>query len=174
MVGCIPEVLTLLLTPILTLLHMVYVRAPCMSYMTYITSDNCKSYHFIQQKLHPSTKCTSDIVIQLSQCGKCISDAAKVEGFLSEHAPCYQNRTCRVAIRTCQVPMRRCMVTITHARFLLKHEKCFIESRDVNVNILFELRCAILFYYRNLIWSFIMKLVLPGNSDNMICNTQVH
>ena len=56
MVGCIPEVLTLLLTPILTLLHMVYVRAPCMSYMTYITSDKCKSHHFIQQKLHPSTK----------------------------------------------------------------------------------------------------------------------
>ena len=38
MVGCIPEVLTLLLTPILTYLHMVYVRAPYMSYITFLTS----------------------------------------------------------------------------------------------------------------------------------------
>ena len=37
MVGCIPEVLTLLLTPILTYIHMVYVGAPYMSYMSYIT-----------------------------------------------------------------------------------------------------------------------------------------
>jgi len=28
MVGCIPEVITLVLTPILTYIHMVYVRAP--------------------------------------------------------------------------------------------------------------------------------------------------
>ena len=42
MVGCIPEVLTLLLTPILTYIHMVYLRAPYMSnmsYMAYLTYD---------------------------------------------------------------------------------------------------------------------------------------
>ena len=37
MLGCIPEVHTLLLTPILTYLHMVYVRAPYMSYMSFMT-----------------------------------------------------------------------------------------------------------------------------------------
>ena len=37
MVGFTPEVLTLLLTPILTYIHMVYVRAPYMSYVSYMT-----------------------------------------------------------------------------------------------------------------------------------------
>ena len=36
MVGCTLEVLTLLLTLILTYIHMVYVRAPSLSYMTYM------------------------------------------------------------------------------------------------------------------------------------------
>ena len=35
MVGCIPEVLTLLLTPISTYIHLVYDSAPYMSYMSY-------------------------------------------------------------------------------------------------------------------------------------------
>ena len=46
MVGCTPEVLTLLLTPILTYIHTVYVRAPYMSFMSYMTLsyDICRSY----------------------------------------------------------------------------------------------------------------------------------
>ena len=37
MLGCISEVLTLLLTPILTYIRMFNVRAPYMSYMSYMT-----------------------------------------------------------------------------------------------------------------------------------------
>ena len=36
MVGCIPGVPTILLTPILTYIHMVYVRATDMSYMSFM------------------------------------------------------------------------------------------------------------------------------------------
>ena len=44
MFGCIPEVLTLLLTSVLTFIHMVYVRAPNMSYMSYMTFMRYISY----------------------------------------------------------------------------------------------------------------------------------
>ena len=44
MVNCIPEVITLLLTPILSYIHMVYVRAPYMSYMSYKGSFSQEPY----------------------------------------------------------------------------------------------------------------------------------
>ena len=44
MVGCIPKDLMLLLTPILTNIHMVYVRAPYMSYMLYVSYVSYMTY----------------------------------------------------------------------------------------------------------------------------------